>query len=253
MLDLLKVLLCMPFLIYACYTDIKCRRVSNQVWVVMLGVFSPIIIYEIITYGLSYIMWIAISFILIFIFVYILFYVGAFGGADAKALMALAIIFPLYPALMIGSYTFPLEGIPPISLFTLTLFGNSVLLTVIVPIGLFFYNLTRPQLSETIKKPQYMFIGYRCDIDNLENLKHVRLLETVEEVDEIVKTKYSRGGGTIDEDSIKSIRKYATKGQIGNKIWVTPGLPFIIPITAGFLSAIFYGDLIFKIAFLLMN
>lgn len=253
MIEMVKILLCMPFLIYACYSDIKSRRVANQVWILMLAVFSPFILYEIITYGLSYLLLIGISFAIIFVFVYVLFYAGAFGGADAKALMTLAIIFPAYPAIMIWDITFPLEGIPVINLFTMTLFGNSVLLTVIVPIGLFLYNLTRPKLSETLKKPYFMFIGYRCDVDKLGEQKHVRLLETMEEKDGVVMTRYSRGGGNIDEEAIKSIRSYADSGKIGNKVWVTPGLPFMIPITAGFLTAIFYGDLIFKIVFLLMN
>ncbi|MBP2029282.1 preflagellin peptidase FlaK [Methanohalophilus levihalophilus] len=253
MIEEIKILLCMPFLIYACYSDIKSRRVINQVWIVMLAVFSPFILYEIITNGLSHLLMIGISFTIIFVFVYILFYLGAFGGADAKALMTLAIIFPIYPEIMFAGYVFPLEGIPVVSLFTMTLFGNSVLLTVIVPLGLFLHNLTRPNLSETLKKPYFMFIGYRCDVDKLEELKHVRLLEVMEEKDGEVKTKYSRGGGTIDEETIHTIQSYADSGKIGKKVWVTPGLPFIIPITAGFLTAIFYGDLIFKIAFLFMS
>ncbi|MDK2892161.1 A24 family peptidase C-terminal domain-containing protein [Methanohalophilus sp.] len=253
MIEIAKILLCMPFLFYACYSDIKSRRVANQVWIVMLAVFSPFILYEIITYGLSHLLLIGLSFTIIFVLVYILFYAGAFGGADAKALMTMAIIFPVYPTIMIGNTTFPLEGIPIINLFTMTVFGNSVLLTIIVPIGLFLYNLTRPQLSKTLKKPYFMFIGYRCDVDKLGKQKHVRLLEKIEEKDGVVKTRYSRGGETIDEETIQTIQSYASSGKIENQVWVTPGLPFMVPITAGFITAIFYGDLIFKITSLLMN
>jgi preflagellin peptidase FlaK len=34
------------------------------------------------------------------------------------------------------------------------------------------------------------------------------------------------------------------KGLIKDDVWVTPGLPFMIPITLGFFVAAFYGDLI---------
>jgi preflagellin peptidase FlaK len=30
-------------------------------------------------------------------------------------------------------------------------------------------------------------------------------------------------------------------------VWITPGLPFMIPITAGFITAVVFGDLIFYI------
>jgi preflagellin peptidase FlaK len=34
------------------------------------------------------------------------------------------------------------------------------------------------------------------------------------------------------------------KGIINDEVWVTPGLPFMIPITLGFFVTVVYGDMI---------
>ncbi len=43
----------------------------------------------------------------------------------------------------------------------------------------------------------------------------------------------------------RELEEYMKKGLIGKEIWVTPGLPFMIPITVGFITTIVFGDLIF--------
>jgi len=212
----------------------------------MLGVAAPLIIYDIARYGIPYVKWTIISFILIFIFVYILFYFGAFGGADAKVFMAISLILPIYPALDLINYNLPVAGMPPIGLFTFSVFGNSVLLTVVVPLGLFLYNLTQPSLKDTLKRPHYMFIGYRSLTKDLER-PHIRLIEKYEESEGNVSHRFTTGGMQLDEDTITTIKEYDKKGLIEKRVWVTPGLPFMIPITAGFISAVIYGDLIFQL------
>ncbi|WP_445476123.1 A24 family peptidase C-terminal domain-containing protein [Methanococcoides methylutens] len=246
MIELLKVLVCAPFLIYACYSDIKTRRVTNSLWPKMLGAGAIFMIYDAFRYGIPYIKWTAISFILIFTFVYILFYMNAFGGADAKVLMVISLILPIYPAMDLFGQQLPIYGVPPLNLFTFSVFGNSVILTIIVPIGLFLYNLTQPSLKDTLKRPHYMFVGYRCPVSKIDK-PHIRLMESFDEVENGVSKKFTTAGTKLDEDTISKIQKYAEKGLIDERVWVTPGLPFMIPITAGFIAAVIYGDLIFQI------
>ncbi len=250
MIELLKILTCIPFLIYACYKDIQTRRVSNRVWPVMLLTGMIFVVYDLLltgdlSYAFWYLKWTAISFIIIFTFVYILFYMNAFGGADAKILMVISLLIPIYPSIQLFGQQLPIHGIPPLSLFTFSVFGNAVILTVIVPVGLFLYNLTRPGLKHAIKKPHYMFIGYRCPVEDLDR-PHIKLLGTYEEKEDTVEHRFSSSGTTLDEETIERIRRYAKKGLIDNKVWVTPGLPFMVPIAAGFFTAVVYGDLIFQ-------
>lgn len=248
MIELVKVLVCLPFLAYSCYSDIKTRRVSNRVWPIMLGVASPFLIYEMITFGLPYILRTMISFVVIFTFVYVLFMLHAFGGADAKVLMVISIILPVFPNLSLFSLQLPLWGAPLFDLFTFSVFGNSVLLTIIVPFGLLFYNLVTVPSKELMKKPLYAFIGYRKHIDDLKE-GHFRLIENHEETPNGVVQRFTRTGTSIDRKMILKLQAMHKKGSIGEYVWITPGLPFMIPITAGFLAAVVFGDLISYMSF----
>ncbi|MCG2711665.1 MAG: prepilin peptidase [Candidatus Omnitrophica bacterium] len=237
MLDILKIIFCTPFLIYSCYSDIKTRRVSNNVWLVMLAGGAFFVLYD------FYLPRLFISAGFIFAFVYILFQFGIFGGADAKSLIVLSIILPTYPKLQAFGYSFPLNK-PLIDLFAFGIFGNAVLLTIIVPITLAVYNLTRMGLH--IDKPAYIFIGYKTKISELAN-RHIKLIEKFEVVNGAVKFHFKRGGVEINEKLVSELKTLSEEGLIKDEVWVTPGLPFMIPITLGFFVAVFYGDLIFEL------
>ncbi|MCK4796676.1 MAG: peptidase A24, partial [Spirochaetes bacterium] len=77
--------------------------------------------------------------------------------------------------------------------------------------------------------------------------RHIRLIQDFEENNGTVKTHFRRGGVDIDNELIHKLRNLSKKGLIDDEVWVTPSLPFMIPITAGFFVAVFYGDLIFEL------
>ncbi len=250
MLDILKILFCTPFLIYSCYSDIKTRRVSNKLWLVMLIGGAFFVLYDISSYGLLYLQRLFISTGFIFVFVYLLFQLGTFGGADAKSLIVLSIILPAYPTLHGFGYLFPLNK-PLIDLFALGIFGNAVLLTIVVPIGLALYNLIK--MGFHIDNPLYIFIGYKSKISDLEG-KHIKLIQRFKLENGEVKFHFKRGGIEINEKTIQELKSLSEKGLINDEVWVTPGLPFMIPITMGFFTAVFYGDLIFELTkYLILN
>jgi len=243
MLDILKILFCAPFLIYSCYSDIKTRRVTNKLWLVMLAGGSPFILYDIYSEGFVYLPHLFISVGLIFMFVYLLFQMGTFGGADAKSLIVLSIILPVYPRLYISGMNLPINK-PLIDLFAFGIFGNAVLLTIVVPLGLAVYNLAK--MGFRIDKPAYIFIGYKAKITELAG-RHIKLIENFEEIDGTIKQRFKRGGVEVNEKVISELKTLSEKGLIRNEVWVTPGLPFMIPITLGFFVAALYGDLIFEL------
>jgi preflagellin peptidase FlaK len=43
---------------------------------------------------------------------------------------------------------------------------------------------------------------------------------------------------------VEELAKWHMAGKMGDKVWVTPRLPFLIPITMGFLVGIMYGDIL---------
>lgn len=245
MIEILKILFSIPFLLYSCYSDIKTRRVSNKVWKYMLLTGSIFVFYEIFTEGIPYVKALLLSGIIVSVSIYILFQLGAFGGGDAKGLMVLSVLFPLYPVLHYSGKVFPLLGIPVIGFFTFTVLENALLLTILVPLCIFCYNLLHFS-PEMIKTPHFMFIGYRTEISSLKNKKYIGLLEKFE-LDETgtLKKSFSRTGLNFDANERPELEEYMKKGLIGKDVWVTPGLPFMIPITASFITTIVFGDLIF--------
>ncbi len=242
MLDILKLLFCAPFLIYSCYSDMKTRTVSNKVWKFMLAGAIPFLVYDIQASGIPYLWQILISTSIMFFIAYVLFFTGAFGGADAKALIVLSILFPVYPAFILHK--------PLLGLFSFSLLSNAVILAIIVPISLALYNVIKMGLS--IDNPGYIFIGYQAKISELAD-KHVRLIQKFEIVKSTVKFHFKLGGIEIDDNIISELKELSDRGLIGDTVWVTPGLPFMIPITIGFFVTAFYGDIIFEIARYLMK
>ena len=94
-----------------------------------------------------------------------------------------------------------------------------------------------------MEKPWYLIVGCGCRISDLKD-RHVRPIEDFEcECGEVNK-KFTRCGVDIDDPVLKRLEQLASRGLIGKQVWVTLGLPFMIRITAGFVAAAVYGDLI---------
>ena len=250
-IEILKVLYCTPFLVYSCYTDILTRRVSNRVWKVMLAGGAFFVAYDLYSGGLDALVKLFLSAGIIFVFVYVLFQLGAFGWADAKSLIVLAIIIPVYPQIMVNGLELPITGVPLIDLFSFSVFGNAVLLTIVVPCSLFIYNVLTLTWHEIVERPAYLFVGFKTDISNLLG-RHIKLIEERFVSGGEVKTRFRRGGVEIDEETVRELETFAAQGLIESRVWVTPGLPFMIPITLGFFTAVLFGDLIFYITKLLL-
>ena len=243
MIDLIKLFICLIFLLYSCRCDLKTRTVRNELWGVVFVATLPLVIADALAQGSRYLLHTAVSVVGIYVLVYLLFRLGAFGGADAKALIALSFIFPAFPAITAFGYGLPLSGAPPLDIFAFSTLANAVLLTIVVPLGILAYNLCTLSLREIMKNPWYLIVGYKCRISDLEG-RHVMLIENFECEGTEVKKKFTRSGVGIDGAVLKQLDQLASRGLIGKRVWVTPGLPFMIPITAGFVSSVVYGDLI---------
>lgn len=243
MLHIWKLLFFTVFLLYSCYSDIKTRRVTNNLLSIMLASGVVFMLFEILTHGISYILYAFISAGFMFVIVYILFQLGIFGGADAKSLIVLSIIFPASPTFKAFEYSFPLHK-PSIDSFAFSILGNAIMLIFIFQIGLAAYNIMK--MGIRIDNPGYIFIGYKTKISRLVN-KHVRLLQDLNIVDGDIELHYRRGELELDDRTIQKLKNMSEKGLIKDDVWVTPKLPFMIPMTIGFFVAVFYGNLVFEL------
>jgi preflagellin peptidase FlaK len=180
--------------------------------------------------------------------------VGGFGGADAKALIAIAIMFPapMYPMLQLPGYDFPLASGIMSPVFALAVLGNAVALNLVVPLCMFLFNLTTTPAGELLANPLGAFTGYKARIGELKG-KHLRLMHYYDETDNTVNKRWAFKGSEIDDESLDELAKWRDAGKIGDKVWVTPKLPFLIPITLGFLAGVFYGDILMQVISTLMG
>jgi preflagellin peptidase FlaK len=236
-------------LLYACYSDLKSRSVANEVWLLMIAVGIPIALYNFYLSGIPFLIRLGFSLLFTFLLAYLFFYLGLFGGADAKALISIAILIPMNPlnASLIG------DPLP----FAITTLFNAAIISLIVPPSMFLYNLRHLRSERLSDNLNLAFIGYTMRIDTLAEAthKHVRALHVYEEEgggDEeaesgTVKRKFVFGGLDLDDDLVDQLKTYRAQGKIDEDVWVTPELPYMLFITAGFFIALFYGNLILLI------
>jgi preflagellin peptidase FlaK len=255
--EIARTILALCSLSFASWSDYKTREVSDTVWMLLAPLGFAITFFEIYLYDIAQLPFYGISFGLTALFAIIIFYSGGFGGADAKALMCMALVLPFYPANLLA----PLSGtISPISqiLFPLTIFSNSVLLAALMAIVLFLYNVfwhlqTGKELfggkyeNESLgRKILVLITGYRVSISKLKEKWHVYPLE---DATESADNQFKRKLLVIPKDEgrnaiVERLEKAVTSGTIQDSIWATPGLPFLIFFTIGLLTALFLGDIV---------
>lgn len=226
-LDIIRLFTGAIILLYASYTDIKTRRASNSLWVIMGSIGAVVLVVEYFVVGFENVFYLVFIPIMI-ILMYVLFQLRLiFGGADAKALMALAILVPMKP--YIGQI--PLfEG----TLFSMPgswiVFSNSILLFLCIPLSLLLLNIVKRNL-----KFPHCLLGYTMSVKKAKET-FVWPLERIKDG----KPKFSYM--PKDFDTTKELEAFENHGI--TTIWVTPKIPFMIPLLAGFLATFIFGDLL---------
>jgi len=250
-LDSARVLLSLSFLFYASWSDWKKREVSNKVWVVMAPLALTLTLFQFVMFDLQSLPLYALSFAITSTLSVALFYVGAFGGADAKALMCLALALPTYP-----NKLFQLN-VPRVSpIFPLTVFSNSVLLaafTVVYAIirNSFWKLKTERKLfegfeNESVWRKFLAFLtGYKVKTTELEKgymlpLEDINLSEKG-----VVKRRLLVFPKDEERETIIGrILSAKQEEKLQNEVWATPGLPLLVFITFGFIVSLTLGDLV---------
>ena len=256
LLAALKILLSLGFLIYASWSDYKTREVSNRVWVFFAPPAFALTFTELFLADFSRLTFYGLCFGLTTSFAIILFYAGGFGGADAKALMCLALALPFYPQ----EFLLPISGeVSPIMqiFFPLTVFSNSVLLAALTAVYMLFHNLIwhrktgkklfeGEQKNESIgKKILALITGYKISVKRLKEKWHLYPMEDIEKAEnkavrKLVALPRDEGRNAIVERLAKAVEN----GEIQDSVWATPGLPMLIFMTVGLVIALFFGDMV---------
>lgn len=155
------------------------------------------------------------------------------GGADAKALIALAIMFPTYPQIgPLPLIAIPFETAQFVLPFPLLVLFNAAVLTLSVPVALLALNIARRQF----RFPAMAF-GYVMPVAEART-RYVWPMERVENGER----KFSVFPGP-SEDTAADLDRLAELGA--QEVWVTPKVPFLIPITASLAFSVVVGNIIF--------
>ena len=310
--DLLR-LLAVPVFAWAAYRDIRTRRVPNRTWLPLIAVGVLALAWDFLTLGAPgaerrlFLVRSAVSLGFVAPLGYVFWRIGGFGGADAKAIITLAVVFPVYPAYELFGGVYPVSH-APLGVFSFTILSNAVLAGLLYPLVLAVRNLPRGEFTPA------MFVGRPVRLEDIPR-EYGRLLETLEgftrrglDIDAL--RMYLRwrgitfsdlrndpdryrgsvpsdpndpGDGSIDiansgasvgdhppvdpvEDDPWGVDAFlAAHAAYGTpptelreglstlsdpdreSVWITPGIPFILPILAGLLAALTFGDLLFRV------
>jgi len=172
-----------------------------------------------------------------------------FGGADAWALIFIAFCIPTFPFA-------PLLNTPPLGFLSFSILINALILNLVAPVAIFFINVIKKNRAPL----QYMFFGFPVDGEKIQDSWGF-VMEDFVEKDAKVERKFIGFWDSLhrmrsDEGRVytKDLREHPEEFQkelgiykkAGN-VWISYAVPFILPITAGFISAILLGDFLFSI------
>ena len=317
--DLLR-LIAVPALGWAAWRDVRTRRLPNRLWYPLFAVGLLTLVWDTLSHlpvaGVDdrlFLVRVGISVLVIVPLAYGLWWIGGFGGADAKALMTLAVLFPTYPVFYLDSGAYP-AVVTTVGVFSMTILTNAVLVGLAYPVYLGVRNGLRGDRAPV------MFLGRRTDVSALPT-EHGRLFETREgftrhglDVDALRMYLRWRGtslaelraapathrdpasvgetheptDGAVDEAAVdgngavaepvvpadadadpdfddpwaaerfldeldgsaygtdpETLREGLAVVTTRESVWLSPGVPFVVPLFLGLCLALTYGDLLF--------
>lgn len=176
--DLLR-LLVVPVFGWAAWRDVKTRRVPNRTWY-PLAVLAVVLLawdgwqawtgtpYQTRAFAIRT----AVSLGFVAPLVIAFWWFRAFGGADAKAFLVVAALFPTFPDYAVLGQWFPVQQ-TTLGVFSLTILTNTVLLGALYPVSLLARNAVAGRFSKV------MAVGKPVCWDAIPD-EHGRLLETPE-------------------------------------------------------------------------
>ena len=213
-----------------------------------------VIIFTIISLLMLFGSWRSAAIVLVFLTVFCgIFYIfgtmNLFGWADAWALIFISLCVPIFPIT-------PLFGEPPVGVFSFSVLINALLLNLIVPVLIFFINIARGTRGPLM----YMFFGFPVKGEEIRSSWGFVMEDISEKNGKIQRhfigfwdtiRRMYKGTGRIYTKALReNPERYERELNMYKKagmVWISYAVPFIVPITAGFITAIFFGDFLYML------
>ena len=253
-----QVAVTLAILLYSSWSDYKTREVSNWVWAVYAPIAIALSVSDLLLFDQSKIILFGVSVGFTVGLAFLLFYTGAFGGADSKALMCIAFSLPFAPVALFTPVI--ANSLSPVAqvIYPMTIFSNGVLFAAASCLYMVLRNyvwhkrngkemFTGTLAHESIgKKILILITGYKMSIAKLKEKWHIFPMEDVEVEGEsepkrklvVIPSEEGRDG------IVDRLSNAVQAGKIDTYVWATPGLPMLIFITAGLIVALLCGDLL---------
>jgi len=220
----IRLILCGVMLFATAYFDLKSREIDDKIWwgfgalglgltavEILLGYSPDLLLYlasTVLSGGLGF----------------AFYYLGFYGGADAKALLCCALLAPLF------NRNLTLHPFTPLIIFV-----NSLILTIILVVYYGVNNLVHLLIGDRIfegleheplhRKILACLLGFRA--------KRVGSFYFSMEKKEDGRRRFDFSLLQVNEDFVTE-----------DGIWVTPGIPLIVFMAAGFVVMVVFGDLL---------
>jgi len=201
--------------------DIRKREIHDILWIVfgavaiLLIIFSPSPLDSLKTSGFS---------LIIAPVAIIIWRTGLFGGADALGLIVLAALAP--QAILSHGLVTPFTTLTNAAIFSITpIFVNFIRNVISISLH---KNIFDGFEETRLKKILAIFLGYRA-----KNPKYSFPIEKKE--------------GNLRKLDFSFHHAENAQFCSTSDTWVTPGIPYILYITAGFVFQLLFGDIIFNV------
>ena len=240
-------------LLYASVLDIRDRRVPFRTWYPMLVIGIPAAAYFYLSLVFSGYIWVVAGYIGLCVVFSLIFYLFAvknlFGGADAWALIFMSACVPFFPIT-------PYFGYPPLGFLPFTVLTNAVILNLLAPVGIFILNVAKRNRAPF----PYMFFGFPVEGSKIQQTFGFIMEDFHEQDGTLVRSfvgireslsRMLNGEGRVYTKELRlhpeHFRKELAMYRKAGNVWISYAVPFIVPITAGFITAILFGDFLYVI------
>jgi len=256
-LDLGALLLTVGVFIAASLSDLKTREISNKFWL-FYGPVAGIIFALRIFFSPDTIPILLVSSGATIVVSFLLFQFGVMGGADSKAMMCFALALPSAPSFLAPLWQPPILFYP----FPIAILVNSFLLSIGSAVFLFVRNASQRvsagkhlfqgfEKESILRKALVLLTAYKTSFNALQSKVYLYPAEEVAVVDEKPVRQFHLIASAAEERDklITGLEGYKQQGMFSDGVWVTPGLPHLVFLTASLLVTVVVGDLMMWLFF----
>ncbi len=231
----------------ASVSDWKTREVSNRVWMV----YGPValllfIVRMVVSFEEAPIL--LVSALATVIVAFLLFQFGAMGGADSKALMCLGLALPVPPGILASWWQVPFSLYP----YPIAILANSFLLSIASGVFILLRNLIKGinfhgfEKESVLRKLMMVFTSYKTSFNVLQSSNYLYPAEQVDLV-ESKPVRHFRLLSSAEEKRealVSGLENFRAEGFFSDGVWVTPGLPHLVLLTASLAIVLSVGDVL---------